>query len=63
MHAPIGKASFSEEQIQQNLLELVRTLNKLKPSTSKGKYIRNGVVSLSMSPGVRLDCQELMDAK
>ncbi|WP_104628634.1 50S ribosomal protein L1 [Helicobacter bizzozeronii] len=63
LHAPIGKASFSEEQIQQNLLELVRTLNKLKPSTSKGKYIRNGVVSLSMSPGVRLDCQELMDAK
>ncbi|WP_104759548.1 50S ribosomal protein L1 [Helicobacter bizzozeronii] len=63
LHAPIGKASFSEEQIQQNLLELVRTLNKLKPSTSKGKYIRNGVVSLSMSPGVRLDCQELMDTK
>ncbi|GMT38022.1 50S ribosomal protein L1 (rpl1) RplA [Helicobacter bizzozeronii] len=63
LHAPIGKASFSEEQIQQNLLELVRTLNKLKPNTSKGKYIRNGVVSLSMSPGVRLDCQELMDAK
>ncbi|TSA81751.1 50S ribosomal protein L1 [Helicobacter mehlei] len=63
LHAPIGKASFSEEQIQQNLLELVRTLNKLKPNTSKGKYIRNGVVSLSMSPGVRLDCQELMDTK
>lgn len=63
LHAPIGKASFTQEQIEENLLELVRTLNKLKPGTAKGKYIRGSVVSLSMSPGVKLDPQELMDVK
>ncbi|WP_104732152.1 50S ribosomal protein L1 [Helicobacter salomonis] len=63
LHAPVGKVSFSVEQIKENMLELVRAVNKLKPSTSKGKYIRNSVVSLSMSPGVRLNSQELMDIK
>ncbi|MFC3848234.1 50S ribosomal protein L1 [Helicobacter baculiformis] len=63
LHAPVGKASFGVEQIKENMLELVRAVNKLKPSTSKGKYIRNSVVSLTMSPGVRLNTQELMDIK
>ncbi|BCZ19779.1 50S ribosomal protein L1 (rpl1) RplA [Helicobacter sp. NHP19-012] len=63
LHAPIGKASFKQEQLQDNMLELVRAINRLKPSTSKGKYIRNSVVSLTMSPGVRLNSQELMDVK
>ncbi|WP_121021493.1 50S ribosomal protein L1 [Helicobacter vulpis] len=63
LHAPVGKASFGVAQIKENMLELVRAVNKLKPSTSKGKYIRNSVVSLSMSPGVRLNAQELMDVK
>ncbi|BEG57057.1 50S ribosomal protein L1 (rpl1) RplA [Helicobacter sp. NHP21005] len=63
LHAPVGKASFGAAQIKENMLELVRAINKLKPSTSKGKYIRNSVVSLTMSPGVRLNAQELMDVK
>ncbi|WP_120951419.1 50S ribosomal protein L1 [Helicobacter sp. L8] len=63
LHAPVGKVSFEAAQIKENMLELVRAINKLKPSTSKGKYIRNSVVSLSMSPGVRLNAQELMDVK
>ncbi|WP_104637327.1 50S ribosomal protein L1 [Helicobacter felis] len=63
LHAPVGKVSFGIEQIKENMLELVRAVNKLKPSTSKGKYIRNSVVSLTMSPGVRLNAQELMDIK
>ncbi|WP_121756254.1 50S ribosomal protein L1 [Helicobacter felis] len=63
LHAPVGKVSFGIEQIKENMLELVRAVNKLKPNTSKGKYIRNSVVSLTMSPGVRLNAQELMDIK
>ncbi|WP_104749959.1 50S ribosomal protein L1 [Helicobacter cynogastricus] len=63
LHAPVGKVSFEVSQIKENMLELVRAVNKLKPSTSKGKYIRNSVVSLTMSPGVRLNAQELMDVK
>ncbi|MFP6149372.1 50S ribosomal protein L1 [Helicobacter pylori] len=63
IHAPIGKASFPEEKIKENMLELVKTINRLKPSSTKGKYIRNAALSLTMSPSVSLDAQELMDIK
>ncbi|GAA9603923.1 50S ribosomal protein L1 [Helicobacter pylori] len=63
VHAPIGKASFPEEKIKENMLELVKTINRLKPSSTKGKYIRNVALSLTMSPSVSLDAQELMDIK
>ncbi len=63
VHAPIGKASFPEEKIKENMLELVKTINRLKPSSTKGKYIRNAALSLTMSPSVSLDAQELMDIK
>ncbi|MGL2515746.1 50S ribosomal protein L1 [Helicobacter pylori] len=63
VHAPIGKASFPEEKIKENMLELVKTINCLKPSSVKGKYIRNAALSLTMSPSVSLDAQELMDIK
>lgn len=63
VHAPIGKASFPEEKIKENMLELVKTINRLKPNSTKGKYIRNAALSLTMSPSVNLDAQELMDIK
>ncbi|TLD80428.1 50S ribosomal protein L1 [Helicobacter sp. MIT 05-5293] len=63
IHAPIGKASFNEEKIKDNMLELVRAINKLKPTSAKGKYIRSSSLSLTMSPSVKIDSQELMDTK
>lgn len=63
IHAGIGKASFSAEQLADNLREFVKTINKLKPAAAKGRYIRNAALSLTMSPGVELDTQELMDLK
>lgn len=63
IHAPIGKASFQEEKIRENMLEFVRSINRLKPSSAKGKYIKSGSLSLTMSPSVKLDSQELMDTK
>ncbi|MCI6217812.1 MAG: 50S ribosomal protein L1 [Helicobacter sp.] len=63
IHAPIGKASFQQDEIKENMLEFVRNINRLKPSSAKGKYIRSGTLSLTMSPGVKLDSQELMDIK
>ncbi len=63
IHAPIGKASFNEEKILDNMLELVRAINRLKPTSAKGKYIRSSSLSLTMSPAIKLDSQELMDMK
>lgn len=63
IHAPIGKVSFDEDKIRDNMLELVRAINRLKPTSAKGKYIRSSTLSLTMSPAVRVDSQELMDVK
>lgn len=63
IHSPIGKASFESNKLLDNLVELVKTINRLKPSTAKGKYIRSSNLSLTMSPSVKMDSQELMDVK
>lgn len=55
IHAPIGRASFSEERLQKNLAALIEQLNKLKPASSKGQYIRKVSVSSTMGLGVRVD--------
>jgi len=63
IHAGIGKASFSEEQLKENLKTFVAKINKLKPASAKGRYILNGALSLTMSPSISLDTQELMEIR
>jgi len=63
VHAGIGKASFSTEQLKENAKTFISKINKMKPSTAKGKYIQKGAVSLTMSPSVTMDTAELMDIK
>jgi len=63
IHAGIGKVSFSEEQIRENFETFIKAVNKHKPAASKGKYIKTGALSLTMSPAMSLDNQELIDLK
>ncbi|MDE5603228.1 MAG: 50S ribosomal protein L1 [Helicobacter sp.] len=63
IHAPVGKASFDSKKIEENIIALIKSINKQKPATAKGKYIKNAVLSLTMSPSLTLDSQELMDVK
>ena len=63
IHAGIGKVSFSAEQLKENAKTFVEKINKMKPSTAKGKYIQKGAVSLTMSPSLNIDTAELMDMK
>lgn len=63
IHAGIGKASFSAQAIEENLNAFLQTINKLKPSTAKGRYMSNVALSLTMSPSVNLDTTESMDVK
>lgn len=63
IHAPLGKVNFESNQIKDNLFELVRTINKLKPSALKGKYIRHVSLSLTMSPSLEINSAELIDIK
>ena len=55
IHAAIGKVSFDASQIAENANELIQTINKLKPTTAKGTYIKSVFMSSTMSPSVQLD--------
>ena len=55
VHATIGKASFSAEKIFENADELLKTILKIKPSTSKGTYVKSIFMSTTMSPGISID--------
>lgn len=63
IHAPVGKASFDAAKIKDNLVELIKMINKLKPTSAKGKYIKRTSISLTMSPSLEIDCLELADIK
>lgn len=55
IHASIGKASFSPDKLKDNAAELINTVVKLKPSSSKGTYVQSIALSSTMSPGIRVD--------
>lgn len=59
VHAAIGKASFEADKIADNANELVQTLIKLKPTASKGTYIKSIFMSSSMSPSVEVDVKSV----
>jgi len=55
VHFIIGKASFSAEQLQENITAAIDEVVRLKPSSSKGRYIQKGAVSTTFGPGIPLD--------
>lgn len=55
VHAPLGKASFTTEQLQENFNALVDALVKAKPAASKGRYLKKISVSTTMGPSVKID--------
>lgn len=63
IHAGIGKVSFDSEKISENISAFVAAINKQKPASAKGRYIKNAALSLTMSPAVRFDLNELADIK
>ncbi len=63
IHAGLGKASFSKEQLGENISTFIKAINKHKPASSKGRYIKNAALSLTMSPSISLETQELLDMK
>ena len=59
VHAAIGKVSFEADKIRENAEELLKTLNKLKPSSAKGTYIKSVYISSTMSPGIAVDAKSI----
>jgi large subunit ribosomal protein L1 len=65
LHAPIGKVSFSEEQLYENMAAFMDAVKKARPASSKGIYIRKVAVTTTMGPGIRVDPNkaEAMDGR
>ena len=61
VHAAIGKVSFSADKIQDNAQELLTTLMKLKPTSSKGTYVKSIFMSSTMSPSVQIDTKRFTE--
>jgi large subunit ribosomal protein L1 len=55
VHAGIGRASFEPKQLEENAVELIQTIVKLKPSAAKGTYIKTIFMSSTMSPGINIE--------
>ncbi|MBI4320731.1 MAG: 50S ribosomal protein L1 [Chloroflexi bacterium] len=57
IHVPIGKVSFPEDKLVENLAALIDAVVKAKPSGAKGQYMKNATLASTMGPGVKLDLQ------
>jgi large subunit ribosomal protein L1 len=62
VHAPVGKASFSPDQLRANVATLVDAINRAKPSGAKGTYMRTLTLAPTMGPGVRVDIPSALAA-
>ena len=62
VHVLVGKASFSEEQLTENLKAILTALIKAKPAAAKGRYLRSVTLASTMGPGIRLNGAHLTEA-
>ncbi len=58
VHCPIGKVSFGQEKLAENLAALMEAINKAKPSAAKGTYLRSVYLSSTMGPAVKVNAQK-----
>lgn len=60
IHVPLGKASFTEEQLQENFKTLMDAVVKAKPSAAKGQYLKSVTIATTMGPGIKLNTAKLV---
>ncbi|MCY1077166.1 50S ribosomal protein L1 [Archangium lansingense] len=60
VHVKVGKASFTPEKLTENFNTLVDLVMKLKPATAKGVYLKGVAISATMSPGIKIDTNEIL---
>ncbi len=59
IHSPVGRVSFTPEKLAENAIELITTLEKMKPSTAKGTYMKSISIASTMSPGISVDTKTI----
>ena len=60
IHCPVGKVSFTEEQLKENVEALIAAITKAKPSSAKGQYYRSVTMTSTMGPGVKINTAKLV---
>ena len=60
IHCPVGKVSFTEEQLKENVEALIAAITKAKPSSAKGQYYRSVTLTSTMGPGVKINTAKLV---
>ena len=60
IHCPVGKASFTEEQLSENFETLIGAIVKAKPAAAKGQYLRSVTLTSTMGPGIKLNTAKFM---
>ena len=59
LHVPVGKASFSLDQLKDNIMAMIEAIIKARPPAAKGRYLRSASISSTMGPGIKLDTANL----
>jgi large subunit ribosomal protein L1 len=59
IHSSIGRVSFSAEKLEENAQELLGTIEKMKPASAKGTYMKSVTVASTMSPGIKIDTKSI----
>ncbi|MCZ7576411.1 MAG: 50S ribosomal protein L1 [Chloroflexi bacterium] len=63
IHVPLGKVSFDEAKLKENMATLIEAVNAAKPREAKGQYIRSATLTTTMGPGIHLDLAQAMALK
>jgi large subunit ribosomal protein L1 len=59
LHVPVGKVSFTNEQLRENIMAMFDAIIKVRPPAARGRYLRSASISCTMGPGIKLDTQNL----
>ena len=60
IHVPLGKASFDEKMLMDNLTSIIEAIVKAKPSGAKGQYVKSAYITTTMGPGIKLDLSQTL---
>jgi len=63
IHVPLGKVSFDEAKLKENMATLIEAVNAARPREAKGQYIRSATLTTTMGPGIHLDLAQAMALK
>jgi len=63
IHVPLGRVSFEEDQLRDNMAAFVEAINAARPREAKGQYIRSATLATTMGPGIQLDLQQTLAMK